>query len=171
MAEHTQLLAHWASHFEGLNQSTQDFYGAVQAAVEKRRLPDVKFSRVDLKEGGLLSASRQYLRILRGDLRYDVCGAPFANGFFVSARLFADGKFADNLLGSMQQGGMFSQMAGALTAKVVGADTYMKIDTAYMYKQLVHSALLETVDAMLKGANLPPVSEAERRPVMTAFFS
>lgn len=86
MAEQTQILSHWLQHFEGLNQSSQAFYGLVQKAVETKKIPDVKFSRVDFKEGGIFSSSREYLRVQRGDLRYDIGGAPFGNGFFVSAR-------------------------------------------------------------------------------------
>lgn len=170
MAEHTQLLSRWSQHFEGLDQSTQAFYNLVQSAVEKRKIPDVKFARVDFKEGGLFSSSREYLRVTRGDLRYDICGAPFANGFFVSSRLFADGKFADSLMGSMERGGMIGQLASGITAKVIGSDTYMKIDSADMYLQLVHRGLLEAVDSMTATASLPKLSEAERRPVMKGFF-
>jgi hypothetical protein len=170
MAEQTQILSHWLQHFEGLNQSTQAFYGMVQKAIEGKKMSDVKFSRVDFKEGGIFSSAREYLRIQRGDLRYDIGGAPFGNGFFVSARLFAEGKFGDQLLGSMERGGMISQIAGGITAKVVGADTYMKIDSAHMYLQLVHRGLLEAVDAVTSAANLPRLAEAERKPIMTGFF-
>ena len=170
MAEQTHLLSHWSQHFEGLSQSTQGFYETVQKSVEKRKIPDVKFSRIDFKEGGLFSSSREYLRIVRGDLRYDICGAPFGNGFFVSSRLFADGKLGDSLLTSMSEGGLLSKAAAGITAKVVGADTYMKIDAAQMYLQLVHRGLLEAVDAINTAANLPPVPEADRRPIMKGFF-
>ena len=87
MAEETQLLSTWSQHFEGLNTSVVQFYESVESAVRKRRIPSVEFSRFNLKEGGLLSSSREYLRVKRGDLRYDICGAPFGNGFFVSSRL------------------------------------------------------------------------------------
>ena len=36
------------------------------------------------KEGGLATAKREYLRIQRGSLVFDICGAPFGNGFFFS---------------------------------------------------------------------------------------
>src|SRR5262249_32254698 len=38
----------------------------------------------DWKEGGPLSASREYLRVTRQGLVFDICGAPFGTGFFVS---------------------------------------------------------------------------------------
>src|SRR4051812_35338263 len=170
MAEQTQILSHWLQHFEGLNQSTQAFYGAVEQAVNAKQIPEVKFSRVDFKEGGVFSSSREYLRIKRGDLRYDIGGAPFGNGFFVSARLFAEGKFADEFLGAMERGGLIANMAGAVTSKVIGANTYMRIDQAHMYLQLVPRGLLEAVDAVTSAAKLPPLPEPERKPVMKGFF-
>jgi hypothetical protein len=170
MAEKTHILSHWTQHMEGLNQSTQQFYTMVQSAVEKKKIPDVKFARVDFKEGGMFSSSREYLRIVRGDLRYDICGAPFGNGFFVSSRLFAEGKFADGLMDSMDRGGALSQIASGITSKVIGSDTYMKIDSAHMYQTLVHRGVLESIDEMTSAANLPPLPEAERKPVLKGFF-
>src|SRR5579862_2651028 len=129
MAEKTQLLSHWARMVEDLNQSTQAFYGLVEQAVERRKMVKVEFKRVDFREGGIFSASREYLRIRRGDLRYDICGAPFGNGFFVSSRLFAEGDFAEGILRDMQQGGLVAGTAGAIIGKLVGSDTYYKYDT------------------------------------------
>ena len=94
MAGQTELLSQWFQHFENLHQSVDPFYDPIETAVRKREIPDVKFERVNFKEGGLLSESREYLRIKRGDLRYDICGAPFGNGFFVSSRLIAEGKWS-----------------------------------------------------------------------------
>jgi len=170
MAEQTELLSHWLQHFEGLTQSSQQFYSMVEKRVSMKQISDVKFARVDFKEGGLFSDSREYLRIKRGDLRYDIGGAPFGNGFFVSARLFAEGKFADEMIGSLGRGGLLANVAGAVTAKVIGSHTYMRVDQAHMYLQLVHRGLLEAVDAMSSAANLPTLPEPERRPVMKAFF-
>ncbi len=36
------------------------------------------------KEGGVLSAKREYLRIQRGNLAFDVCTAPHGSGYFFS---------------------------------------------------------------------------------------
>lgn len=170
MAEETQLLSHWAQHFERLNQSTQAFYGLVQSAVEGKQIPKVEFKHVEFKEGGIFSASREYLRIKRGDLRYDICGAPFGNGFFVSSRLFAEGKFAESILGDMQRGGLIASAAGGILGKLVGSDTYYKYDSAQMYLQLVHAGLLEAVDSITTAASLPKLADAERKPILKGFF-
>ncbi len=78
------VLSHWYRLFEGLSASPLGFYDSVEQAVERRELPETSRSRVDWHEGGVLSAKREYLRIERGRLVFDVCGAPYGNGFFVS---------------------------------------------------------------------------------------
>lgn len=78
------VLSHWYHLIEGLQTSSLDFYGKVEAALEPRQLPDASRSRVDWREGGAFSARREYLRVSRGRHTIDICGAPFGTGFFVS---------------------------------------------------------------------------------------
>ena len=77
-------IAHWSTLVEGLQHSTLEFYASVEAAVAKRMIPDATFERVEYREGGAFSAFRQYLRVRRHREVFDVCGAPFGNGFFFS---------------------------------------------------------------------------------------
>ena len=114
MAEQTEQLATWSTYSEGLRLDVDHFYTVLQTNIERRQVPGIEFKRTSLKEGGMLSASREYLRVSRGDLRYDICGAPFGNGFFVSARLFAEGRFTDTAVSDMSKGGFLSQLAGAV---------------------------------------------------------
>ena len=76
--------AHWAKLCEGLQASPLEFYKQVEAAVGNRSIPDTVIERVEYREGGALSGVRQYLRVRRHKEVFDVCGAPFANGFFFS---------------------------------------------------------------------------------------
>jgi len=77
-------LGHWSKLCEGLQASPLDFYKQVEAAVGNRSIPDTVIERVEYREGGTLSGVRQYLRVRRRREVFDVCGAPFANGFFFS---------------------------------------------------------------------------------------
>jgi hypothetical protein len=78
------VLSHWYHLFERVQESPQSFYGRLEQAVKDRALPDAVLSRVDHHEGGPLSAKREYLRVMRTGYMFDVCAAPFGNGFFVS---------------------------------------------------------------------------------------
>lgn len=76
--------SHWQTVVENFNTSTLDFYKTVEEAVAKRQLPDVSFERTDMKEGGILSAKREYLLVKRGKLIFAVCSAPYGTGQFFS---------------------------------------------------------------------------------------
>jgi hypothetical protein len=80
----TPVFAHWHTLVEGFQTSSLEFYEAVEAAVRKREIPDLRFSRVEYHESGVLSALRIYQRIERKKLAFDVCAAPFGTGFFFS---------------------------------------------------------------------------------------
>jgi hypothetical protein len=78
------VLSHWSHLFDEYSTSTTDFYSAVEAAVKARKAPDVNIERVDFHEGGVLSAKREYLRVRRGQLAFDICAAPYGRGQFFS---------------------------------------------------------------------------------------
>src|SRR5437763_7712837 len=80
----TPVFANWHTLVEDFQTSPLEFYEAVEAAVRKREIPDLRFSRVEYHESGVLSALRIYQRIERKKLAFDVCAAPFGTGFFFS---------------------------------------------------------------------------------------
>lgn len=83
-AKPTEIISHWPKLIENLQFSSQEFYERVEKALHDRQVPDIEVQRVDWKEGGLLSPRREYLRVTRERLVFDICGAPFGTGFFVS---------------------------------------------------------------------------------------
>lgn len=170
MAEQTQLLSQWHNTFDCTNADVGAFYASIEKAIKARDIPDVKFSRPTFKEGGMLSASREYLRIERGDLQYQVGAGPLGSSFFVSGRLIAQGKFADAIANDMSKSGKLGQIAGLLTSIVLGLDTYYKVDTAQAFLDIAHSAVLEKVNEIRKAARLPELTEAESRPILKGFF-
>ncbi|MBI1818646.1 MAG: hypothetical protein HYR72_26990 [Deltaproteobacteria bacterium] len=78
---------HWSHLIEGLQASPKDFYKSVAAAIKRREIPDCKIGSVQWPEGGWFSARRLYLRVRRGKMLIDICGAPFGTGFFASSWL------------------------------------------------------------------------------------
>src|SRR5688572_29442528 len=84
MARTGLVVSHWYHLIEGLGASPLEFYASVEQAIERRQIPDSGRSRIDYREGGLLSAKREYLRVRRKEYTFDICGAPFGTGFFVS---------------------------------------------------------------------------------------
>ena len=62
-------ISHWNQFIRGLDVSAMAFYGAVRAAIERRNVPDVKLFLVEIPEGGIFSAKRDYLRV-RSDIAH-----------------------------------------------------------------------------------------------------
>jgi len=78
------VFSHWHHPIDNFNTSTMEFYAAVEEALKPKQIPDYSVSRIDWREGGVLTARREYLRIKRGKLAFDICAAPFGTGFFFS---------------------------------------------------------------------------------------
>ena len=71
---------------ENFSTSADEFYRAVEDELAEKNVPDIELTRELFAEGGLLSSQRQYLRMRRERLVFDVCAAPFGTSFFFSVR-------------------------------------------------------------------------------------
>jgi hypothetical protein len=80
------VLSHWYVLVPGFNTSTKDFYEAIEKDLGERQVPGLDISHVDFAEGGLLSQNREYLRMTRERLVFDICAAPFGTAYFFSCR-------------------------------------------------------------------------------------
>lgn len=81
-----EVLDHWYSLVPGFTSPTKDFYETVENQLKERQVPGLQMSRVEFSEGGLLSGKREYLRMTRERLVFDICAAPFGTGYFFSCR-------------------------------------------------------------------------------------
>ncbi len=158
----TTILAHWSTLIEGLQASPMDFYAQVEAALERRQLPDTKRSRVDWREGGILSAKREYLRVQRHEHIVDICGAPFGTGFFFSWWLGEN----RGCLGSVAD----VPFLGSLVSLFAKPVTYYQMDTASMFRTSVSGTVQEVIDEMTKVKGLRELTADERKPVLKEFF-
>ena len=79
--------AHSYQFVENFTISPQAFYQAVERNLLSRQVPSMSQTRIEYHEGSILSAKREYLRLRRDRIVFDVCAAPFGTGFFVSWRL------------------------------------------------------------------------------------
>jgi hypothetical protein len=85
-AKPAAVLEHWYALIPGFNTSTQEFYQAIEAELKAREVPGLQLSRVEFNEGSVLSDKREYLRLTRERLVFDVCAAPFGTSYFFSCR-------------------------------------------------------------------------------------
>jgi len=157
------IISHWYHLIEGLQGSPKEFYASVEQAITARNLPDMTTVRVDWREGGPLSAKREYLRVIRKEHVFDICAAPFGNGFFVSWWL---GELGSGCLTFLS----FLPFIGAVAMAIFRRATYYRIDTALMFQTSVSAAVQEVVDGMTKAKGLRALSELERQPIMKGFL-
>jgi hypothetical protein len=80
----TPPTASWAQQFANCNFSSQAVYDEIKKEIDDKQYPEIKISKVAHPEGGAFSHSREYLRVRRGRLIFDICAAPFGKDFFIS---------------------------------------------------------------------------------------
>jgi hypothetical protein len=81
-----EVVDHWYALVPGFTASAKEFYDAVEKELKARQVPGLEKFRVDFAEGGVLSRQREYLRMTRERLVFDICAAPFGSGYFFSLR-------------------------------------------------------------------------------------
>jgi hypothetical protein len=145
------VVSHWHKLVEDFQTTSLGFYDAVEKALEKRNIPKLKTSRVDWQEGGALSPRREYLRVHGEHHCFDMCAAPFGNGYFFSAwvtatkarfvvfyyLLFLVGAYLAWQLTVMALGAVWNNMdgfAGSLLRPVFSfASTFLMIPVAILF--------------------------------------
>lgn len=80
------VIRHWYSLIPDFNTPAHEFYAEIEEDMKNRKVPSLQISRVEFAEGGVLSGKREYLRMTRERLVFDVCAAPFGTSFFFSCR-------------------------------------------------------------------------------------
>ena len=154
------ILSHWYHLIENLNHSSQDFYSSLEGAIKSRQLPHVKTSRVNFPEGGVGSPKREYFRAKRKEYLFDICAAPYGNGFFFSWWLGEKIGFFSRILMSIP-------IIGAIFFKFAKPMTYYRIDTTLMFQESIRMAVLEVIDGITKAKGIRALSELERKPILS----
>jgi len=162
-AQVSLVVSHWHKLFEGFQESPQQIYGLLDKAIEQRKLPNIKISRVTYRETGVLSAKREYLRVRRKEYIFDICAAPFGTGFFVSWWLGQ----TPGLIASFV---LKIPLLGPLLVRTFRPETYYSMDTALMFQDSVHTAVMEVVGQATEGKGIKALSELEKKPLMSDLF-
>jgi len=159
----TVVLSHWHKLFEGFQDSPQRIYSLLDGAIVKRKIPNVKTSRIKYSETGMFSAKREYLRVRRKEHIFDICAAPFGTGFFVSWWLGETPGFWASLM-------LKIPIIGPLLVVAFRPITYYRLDTALMFQDSVHLAVLEIIEKVTFGKGVRALSELEKKPIMSDLF-
>ena len=76
--------SHWHHPVSDFQTPPQEFYATVEQALRQHQLPGISISRIEWEEGGVFSSRREYLRVRREKLVFDICAAPFGADYFFS---------------------------------------------------------------------------------------
>lgn len=166
IAKASEVLSHWNHLIPGMQQSSNEFYSAVDRILKAQQVDNTSTERVNIAEGGLLSAKREYLQIRRKEHVFHICAAPFGSGFFVSWWLgeVRSGLWAE--LTAIPYVGRFLDFL-ASAAKPL---TYYRVDTALMFQSVTHGAVLEALDQVIDAKGMRALTEIEKKPIMRDFF-
>ena len=161
--EVSSIISHWHQLLEDYKESSQTVYGLLEGAIGKRNLPDTKVFRIVIHEKGLLSAKREYLRVQGKQHIFDICAAPYGNGFFLSWWL---GERPAGCLATL----LGIPILGPILSIFSPPSTYFTHNTALMFQDSIHIAVLETVDQMTTALGLRALTEMERKPILSELF-
>lgn len=156
--------SNWNTLIPNFSFSTKEFYELVQKELHAQGIKGVSFMRAHLPEGGIGSPRRRYLRINWKSYRYDMCGAPFGSGFFVSWWLMEKTPILKILLSKIPFIGMW-------LVNKLHRTTYYKIDTASMFMTYAHEAVVTVINRITQEKGIKPLSEDERKPVLNNIFT
>lgn len=153
----------WFTSIADFSYSSQEFYKQLIGELQSHGIENISTKYVFLKEGNAFSKKRTYLRVSWKDYDYDICAAPFGNGFFVSWWLLYKTSFWQLLL-------LRTPLFGSWLVKTLFPITYYKIDTASMFMSYAQSSVLKIVDNITKSEGIKSLSETERKPILNDIF-
>ncbi len=78
--------AHWITPLLDFSSDADEFYKSVQEDLRLREVPELVSERIQYKDGGFLSQGREYLRLRRELLIFDILSAKFGTSWWFSCR-------------------------------------------------------------------------------------
>ena len=119
--------------------SSREFYLLLKKMIEDYKFPDVTCTPVTLKEGGIFSSKREYMRISRQRYHYFVCASPFGRSFFISWWLQEDANTAANVAAKVG-------VIGRAIAQRMESKTYYELDTEQMFTSSINAIIKMAIE-------------------------
>jgi len=153
----------WSTLLDNFSFSTQEFYKLLKQELNDQGITSVSILNVRLREGNAFSSKRSYLRVIWKDCQYDICGAPFGEGFFISWWLLYRNSVGAILISKIP-------FIGGWLARKLYPETYYKIDTASMFMTYCQQAVLKVIDQITSDKGSRQLSLDERKPIQNNVF-
>lgn len=131
----------WHKYLDYQPFSPQDFYSQLSQEINAKDIPELSLIRIDYPQGGIFSASREYLRVSCRQYVFDVCAAPFSTGFFVSYWM---GELSDPLKDIFKN----MPLVGRFFRK--RQKTFFELDNEMLFKELISTSVKKVFDQMIE---------------------
>lgn len=154
--------SNWNTLVDKFSFSSQEFYKLLREELNDHGITGMKISNARLKEGNMFSSRRLYLRVEWKEYQYDMCAAPFADGFFLSWWLLFKTSVGQMITARIP-------FIGFWLVKKWYPVTYYKVDTASMFMSYCHQSVLNVLDEITKDSGVR-VNDTERKPTLKDFF-
>lgn len=155
--------SNWNTLIDNFDFSSKEFYALLKTELESHGVTRISIKETIHKEGGMMSHSRLYLRATWKDYQYDICGAKFGNGFFISWWLLYKDSIGKILISKIP-------FIGSWIARKLYPVTYYRIDTASMFMSYAQSSVLKVIEDITNDKGIRALSEVERKPVLNNIF-
>lgn len=153
----------WNTLIDNFEYSPKEFYALLKTELESHGITKINIKEKFIKEGGAMSHSRIYLRATWKDYQYDICGAKFGHGFFVSWWLLYKDSIGKIMVAKIP-------FIGGWLARKLYPVTYYRIDTASMFMNYAQSSVLKVIDDITNDKGIRSISEADRKPMLNDVF-
>jgi len=155
--------SNWNTLIDNFNFSTEEFYQRFKKELLSQGVSGINTSEVSLHEGNIFSSKRRYIRVKWKEYQYDICAAPFGNGFFISWWLLYKNSIGQLLISKIP-------FIGNWLTKKLFPITYYKIDTASMFMTYAQSSVLKVIDDITNDKGVRALSETDRKPILNNIF-
>ena len=155
--------SNWNTLIDDFDYSPKEFYERLETELKSQGITNLRMEEVYIREGGIWSPTRIYLRVKWKKFNYDVCGCKFGKGFFISWWLLYRNSLGKLLISKIP-------IFGKYLARFWSPITYYKVDTASMFMSYAQDAVLKVIDDITNDKGTRALSEAERKPILNNVF-
>ncbi len=155
--------SHWNTLINNFEYSTEEFYLKFKKELLSHGVSGISTSNVSLHEGNIFSSKRRYIRVKWKEYQYDICAAPFGDGFFVSWWLL-------NKMSWMQIIISVIPFIGPWIVRKLFTITYYRIDTASMLMSYAQASVLKVIDEITDKKGVRAMTDDERKPILNDIF-
>jgi hypothetical protein len=155
--------SYWNTLINSFEYSTEAFYKKFKKELLSHGVSGITTSDISIREGNIFSSRRRYIRVTWKNFQYDICAAPFGDGFFISWWLLDKLSWVQIIISLIP-------WLGPWLIRKLFTVTYYKIDTATMLMRFCHQSVLRVIDDITNDKGICSMSENERKPILNDIF-